>query len=47
MDFADLDGALLIANDCFDGARLQNGKIIANDLSGIGVVPNQKINFAH
>jgi len=24
---------------------LQNGKIIANDLSGIGVVPNQKINF--
>ncbi len=40
MDFADLDGALLIANDCFDGATLQNGKMIANDLPGIGVVPN-------
>lgn len=45
MDFADLDGALLIANDCFNGARLQSGKIIANDLPGIGVLPNQKINF--
>ncbi|MDO5523619.1 MAG: dipeptide epimerase [Bacteroidia bacterium] len=44
-DFADLDGALLIANDCFDGAQLQNGKIIASDLPGIGVEPNQKIGF--
>ncbi len=41
MDFADLDGALLIANDCFDGAELQNGKIIASDLPGIGIVPNK------
>jgi len=47
MDFADLDGALLISNDCFDGARLQSGKIIAHDLPGIGVLPNQKINFAY
>lgn len=37
LDFADLDGALLIGNDCFDGATLQNGKIIATDLPGIGV----------
>ncbi|WP_392420276.1 dipeptide epimerase [Capnocytophaga canis] len=37
MDFADLDGALLIANDCFDGAKLINGKIIPLDDSGIGV----------
>ena len=28
MDFADLDGALLIANDCFDCATLEKGKII-------------------
>lgn len=42
MDFADLDGALLIANDCFDGAQLQNGKMIASDLPGIGVKPNQR-----
>lgn len=46
MDFADLDGALLIGNDCFDGAKLENGKIIASDLSGIGVKPNQKISFS-
>jgi L-alanine-DL-glutamate epimerase-like enolase superfamily enzyme len=45
MDFADLDGALLIANDCFEGATLVNGKIIASDLPGIGVVPNMKLNF--
>lgn len=45
MDFADLDGALLIANDCFDGAQLQNGKIIANDLPGIGVKLKENIRF--
>ena len=28
LDFADLDGALLIQNDCFEGARLENGKMI-------------------
>ncbi len=32
MDFADLDGALLIGNDCFDGAKLENGKMIASDI---------------
>jgi L-alanine-DL-glutamate epimerase-like enolase superfamily enzyme len=42
LDFADLDGALLIANDCFDGAKLENGKIIASDLPGIGVKLTQK-----
>ncbi|MDD3787186.1 MAG: dipeptide epimerase [Petrimonas sp.] len=45
LDFADLDGALLIGNDCFDGAKLENGKIIASDLPGIGVKLTQKINF--
>lgn len=46
MDFADLDGALLIGNDCFDGAKLENGKIIASDLPGIGVKPIKEIAFA-
>lgn len=46
LDFADLDGALLISNDCFDGAKLQNGKIIAQDLPGIGVEPTRKLNFS-
>ena len=39
LDFADLDGALLIQNDVFEGATLQKGKIIASDQPGIGVKP--------
>lgn len=39
-DFADLDGNLLIANDCFrQGMKIVDGKITLNDLPGIGVVP--------
>ncbi len=38
-DFADLDGALLISNDCFKGTTILNGKIVLNDLPGIGVQP--------
>lgn len=45
MDFADLDGALLIGNDCFDGSTLENGKIIPSDLPGIGVKPTTEISF--
>ena len=45
LDFADLDGALLISNDCYNGATLQNGKIIATDLPGIGAIPNRAISF--
>ena len=45
LDFADLDGALLIANDCFEGATLQYGKIIASDAPGIGVQPTEALQF--
>ncbi|MDE6715896.1 MAG: dipeptide epimerase, partial [Muribaculaceae bacterium] len=38
-DWADLDGNLLIANDCFDGMKIVNGKITLSDRPGIGVVP--------
>lgn len=38
-DHADLDGALLIKNDLFSGIKFMNGKIILNDLPGIGVSP--------
>lgn len=38
VDFADLDGNLLIANDCFKGMEVAKGKITLNDLPGIGVV---------
>ena len=37
VDFADLDGNLLISNDLFDGMRIIDGKITLNDLPGIGV----------
>ena len=37
VDFADLDGNLLISNDRFKGMEVINGKIILNDLPGIGV----------
>lgn len=35
--FADLDGAMLISNDCFEGMKIKKGKITLNDLPGIGV----------
>ncbi len=42
-DWIDLDGPLLIKEDYFEGIKFSEGKIILNDLPGIGVV--QKINF--
>ena len=38
VDFADLDGNLLIANDRFQGVEVVKGKIVLPDLPGIGVV---------
>jgi len=38
VDYADLDGPLLINNDLFSGIKFLNGKIELNDLPGIGVV---------
>lgn len=38
VDFADLDGNLLIANDRFDGMKVVKGKITLSDRPGIGVV---------
>ncbi|MBP1615943.1 MAG: muconate cycloisomerase [Bacteroidetes bacterium] len=37
VDFADLDGNLLIANDRFKGMEVVKGKIMLNDLPGIGI----------
>jgi len=36
-DWADLDGALLIRNDVFDGMKVVEGKVTLNDSPGIGV----------
>lgn len=38
VDWADLDGALLIKNDIFDGTKIINGKVTLIDRPGIGVV---------
>jgi len=39
MDYADLDGNLLLSNDCFSGMKVIDGKITLNDQPGIGVKP--------
>ena len=38
VDWADLDGAVLIANDLFDGATIVDGRITLPDRPGLGVV---------
>lgn len=38
VDWADLDGNLLIANDRFDGIKIVDGKVTIPDRPGIGVV---------
>ena len=37
MEWADLDGNLLIANDVFDGMKIVDGKITLDNRSGIGI----------
>lgn len=39
VDWADLDGALLIANDCFEGMTVVDGRITLPDRPGIGILP--------
>jgi L-alanine-DL-glutamate epimerase-like enolase superfamily enzyme len=38
VDWADLDGALLISNDIFDGTKVVNGKVTLSDRPGIGAI---------
>ncbi len=40
VDFADLDGNLLISNDRFDGVRVVDGRLTLPDRPGIGIIPN-------
>jgi len=37
VDWADLDGNLLISNDVFEGVRVIDGKVTLNDWPGIGI----------
>jgi len=41
VDWADLDGALLISNDVFDGTRVIDGKIALTDRPGIGAIKRE------
>jgi len=45
VDYADLDGHLLIANDPYSGVRLEAGKLILPNLPGIGVIPRDPSNL--
>jgi len=37
VDWADLDGNLLISNDIFEGVKIVDGKVTLNEMPGIGV----------
>jgi len=37
VDYADLDGHLLIDNDPYEGVKVENGKLILPDGPGLGV----------
>jgi L-alanine-DL-glutamate epimerase-like enolase superfamily enzyme len=37
VDWADLDGALLISNDVFEGTKIVDGKVVLSNKPGIGV----------
>lgn len=37
VDWADLDGNLLISNDIYEGVKVIDGKVTLNDLPGIGI----------
>ena len=46
LDYADLDGAVLLAEDAADGVRIENGKVIMPDRPGSGIVLNQELQVA-
>ncbi len=39
VDYADLDGNLLIKKDPFSGVKTQAGKLVLNDKPGFGIAP--------
>ena len=39
VDWADLDGNLLISNDLYNGSKVENGKIALTERPGIGIIP--------
>jgi L-alanine-DL-glutamate epimerase-like enolase superfamily enzyme len=45
VDWADLDGNLLISNDVYEGMTVVDGKIVLPDRPGIGIVENKTVNL--
>jgi len=45
VDWADLDGNLLISNDLYEGMTVVDGKIVLPDRAGIGIVENKSDNL--
>lgn len=43
VDYADLDGNLLVANDPFEGVTVQNGKLVLPDGPGLGVTRRDSV----
>jgi L-alanine-DL-glutamate epimerase-like enolase superfamily enzyme len=41
VDFLDLDGNLLVANDPFEGLKVERGKLYLSNLPGLGVAPGK------
>ena len=39
VDYADLDGHLLISNDPYQGVKVEHGKLVLPDGPGLGVTP--------
>lgn len=44
VDYADLDGGLLITNDPYDGVRVERGKLTLPERVGLGVLPREDVN---
>jgi len=42
VDYADLDGNLLITNDPYQGVTVRNGKLILPDRPGLGLIPRKR-----
>lgn len=42
VDYADLDGHLLISNDPYEGVTVQRGKLVLPDRPGLGLLPRKR-----
>jgi L-alanine-DL-glutamate epimerase-like enolase superfamily enzyme len=46
VDYADLDGHLLIANDPWEGVQVRDGRLVLPDGAGLGLRPRRSENDA-